>query len=563
MDHLQLSPMLSALRRNRVAACLALCAALAVAGVLAVPARADMAKSSASGPFAAAPMATVAPTAAPAPTAVPVGGRIQADNACYVRLPDLPKALFGMFGAYNPNTGVLVSAGGAERIDENNIISYYQMQALQLNSREAKWQSVPYPSTVGYTHENDKGCREMISVQEDASTWLSVLGKDGCDRGRFDTAARKGGDIQALHVGATADAYGVNWVPHSGMYTLVDNLTSRKAVLAAHFATWDYHRGRLIFGQGSFNSKRETEAQDEVYVGDPVGEVIRVQQMNPTGPIPERRWGSCGAYIYDAEAGLDGVMVLGGKEGAPYNIPSRLFKEVWWLDFTKSPEGVWSNVTAKFANMNNIGPRWDSACVYDPQTHFFYDWMGQADAKIPDGAGYSSGMWRVNVSALADPAASLTWERLAKDNLKGIKGRRAFASTWDSRQKRFFVIGGRAGLIENKDVWAIYPDVTGDACQTLDPSAMPPDVPTPAPAPTATAVPAGPQVCPQITNQVPPAILAAALANPATIYGYNQPMDPAKPASPSNPPRTWLTMLDPSKPFHPLFNGLLYRAGCP
>ena len=51
-------------------------------------------------------------------TPVPVGGKIAADKACYVRLPDLPAPRYGMFGAVNPQTGVLVAGGGTQKISE-------------------------------------------------------------------------------------------------------------------------------------------------------------------------------------------------------------------------------------------------------------------------------------------------------------------------------------------------------------------------------------------------------------------------------------------------------------
>ncbi len=82
--------------------------------------------------------------------------------------------------------------------------------------------------------------------------------------------------------------------------------------------------------------------------------------------------------------------------------------------------------------------------------------------------------------------------------------------------------------------------------------------PTPAPTPT----PAEP-VCPQIRDRVPPPAIAAALANPAHVRGYDKLEKPGLPPGPYNRRRTWLTMLTLALPYHELHNGLVYRAGCP
>lgn len=103
---------------------------------------------------------------------------------------------------------------------------------------------------------------------------------------------------------------------------------------------------------------------------------------------------------------------------------------------------------------------------------------------------------------------------------------------------------------------------------TITPTPPPTDTPVPAtatPVPTDTPEPTEDlgRVCPQILHRVPPAAIAAAIANPAAIDGYMKPHDSAKPIGPNNPLRTWLSMRNLAAPYHPLFNGLLFRAGCP
>ncbi len=106
------------------------------------------------------------------------------------------------------------------------------------------------------------------------------------------------------------------------------------------------------------------------------------------------------------------------------------------------------------------------------------------------------------------------------------------------------------------------------ATATAVPTALPP-VETPTapptvlpPVPTATA-PAVGNVCPQILRRVPRQAIDAAVANPRAVRGYNQPRDMGKPLGPYNPPRLWLSIMAYSKPYHPFFNSLEYKVGCP
>lgn len=499
-------------------------------------------------------------------TPVPVGGKIAADNACYVRLPDLPAALYAGFGAYNPKTGVLTYAGGAERRTQDNTIAQYDLYAIKLNSPLSHWATVPYGGNVGYTREQDKGCWGAASVQLSDTNWVSVLGKDGCDNGAFDTKTKKGGDMRELQIGDTANSSGVRWVPNSGAKGFVGELADQKGKLASMFGAYDSKRDRVIFGQGTFNSEQDDLTNDEVYSASPVGSQWQIQEIYPSGTIPVRRFGSCAAYVNDPDTGLDGVMVLGGQEAAIIGSPSTAYKEVWWLDFKSRSDGQWQNITGRFANMDALGPRSEGACAYDSATKTFYTWLGRASDKIPDGARRSTGAWRVSLANLADPAQPLQWERLAKDNTAGLAARRQIPSVWDSANKRMFVMGGRTDIDEFADVWAIYPDVTGEACQSLDPFA-PFAVAVPTPAPTRTPGPGGgdltPKACQFIDSRVPAAVISAALANPSSVQGYGELAYPNRPPGLNNPPRSYLSLHNPGVAWNPLFNGLIFKSGCP
>jgi hypothetical protein len=516
--------------------------------------------------------ATAAPAVPDAPqaSAIPVGGKIETENACYVRLPDLPRTRYnlggryGGFGGYNAETGVLTFAGGAEKRGTEITIANYELFAIKLDGTMDAWNTVPYPQDVGYTREWDKGCRELSSVRISDTEWASVGGKDGCDNGNTDSK-KKGGDIKVLTIGETADAQGVRWESNSGVVAsaLPPILKTGSMKLARNLATFDTQRGRIVFGQGTFDDVFDATTRNEIYQAVRVGSGWSVTQLKPTGQVPFRRFSSCGAYVYDKDTGVDGVFVLGGQEGG---VHGNSLKEAWWLDFSGSRHGEWVEITDRFANMDDFGYRRGGACAYDADTKMFYSMMGRADESIPDGDKRSAGFWRTDLAQLGDATAPLTWGRLAKDLQADIDGRRLIPSVWDPDNKRFFVMGGRNGTDQWADVWAIYPDVTGQACTDLDPFAphRQPVVPTPAPKPTQDpSQPPSPVECSQIQGKVPAQVIADGLANPNKVAGWLQPANPNLPAGPANPLRHYLSMQNPGLPWHPLYNDLVYKVGCP
>jgi len=514
--------------------------------------------------------------------------RIQMANACYVRLPDLPEARYGGFGGYNHETGVLTYAGGAYKLSADNTEAHSALYAIKLDGSMSSWTKIPYNASVGYTSDSlDKGCREMSSVQIDATRALSVFGKDGCDNGAFDSK-KKGGDIKELQIGEDATGREVRWRPNSGAQApLPADLAANNGKLVRNMATWDYKRGRLIVGQGTFDDVFDRESQDELYYATATGAKWKLTEFRPEGTVPSRRLGTCGQYVNiedpdDPSKNVDGVIVLGGKIGGE----GPQLKEVWWFDLTKPNTGKWVDISDRFSNLDDLGARREGACAYDHETKNFYSVMGRADAKVPDGDKRSAGLWRVNLSNLADSDASLTWERLAKDKQTALKGRRLIPNVWDPVNKRFFVIGGRSGDFgAQQDVWALYPDVTGDACTNLDPYApfagteptepptsvptTPPpgvtDTPTTPPTPVTPTEPPDPeaQACPGLEDKVPAAVIGAALGSPEGVSGWKELCQPSKPPSPYNTLRTHLSLRNPGSPYNPLYNSVVYKCGCP
>lgn len=486
--------------------------------------------------------------------------RIQADNACYVRLPDLPAARYGGFGGYNQQTGVMTFAGGGVALTASSFIADHDLYAIKLDGAMATWNTVMYGAGEGYTRENNKGCREMATAKVADGVWASVLGTGGCDNGKVDAATKTGGDVRLLSIGASPDARGVKWLPDGlNVGSVPPDVAEQAGRLTRLWAVVDSQRGRAVFGHGSFDVFSEAASQSSVWTASPSGTKWNVRELHTGGAMPARRFGSCAAYVYDQALGLDGVFVVGGQPGGG----RQAFKQVLWLDLGAG--GTWSDVTARFGNMDAFGARYDAACAYNPATHQFYSWMGTADPSIPDGAAQSGGVWRADLTPLGQADAPLTWERLAKDNLAGFTGRSLVPGVFDWAQNRMFVLGGLTGIAEHDDVWAIYPDVTGDDCQNLDPyapfrvPATPTAPPVPTPVPGAQAEPA---VCPNLEGKVPAAIVGAAVANPAAIFGWGMRCSPNLPESPTNGPRRWLTLRSPSLAYHPVFNGVVWSCGC-
>ncbi len=114
----------------------------------------------------------------------------------------------------------------------------------------------------------------------------------------------------------------------------------------------------------------------------------------------------------------------------------------------------------------------------------------------------------------------------------------------------------------------VTPTVTATATIT---ATFTPVVPTATFTPVATAtqsppptpVAGGPQVCPFILSRVPAAVIARALDQPHLVFGYGQLANPSAPASPYNSPRRWLSLWSVSRPYDPVHNSVVYKAGCP
>lgn len=81
---------------------------------------------------------------------------------------------------------------------------------------------------------------------------------------------------------------------------------------------------------------------------------------------------------------------------------------------------------------------------------------------------------------------------------------------------------------------------------------------TPVPAPTAAQC-----VCDAVRHQVPAVTINDALANPGRYFGWQMPLNPNKPTGPGNPLRSCLGLRNPSVPYQPSSNSVIWKVGCP
>lgn len=105
----------------------------------------------------------------------------------------------------------------------------------------------------------------------------------------------------------------------------------------------------------------------------------------------------------------------------------------------------------------------------------------------------------------------------------------------------------------------------GDAITSADPAAVAQLAAFLGHAPVPPILPPdAPRACPQLVGRVPTVVIDAALANPDKVDGWKRRQNPSLPADPyMNPAAVSLTLRNMGVPWHPLFNGLMYRTGCP
>ncbi len=81
--------------------------------------------------------------------------------------------------------------------------------------------------------------------------------------------------------------------------------------------------------------------------------------------------------------------------------------------------------------------------------------------------------------------------------------------------------------------------------------------------PTGPCDTAGATLCDGIQSKVPAAVIQAALANSETVFGWGERCNPSVAPGPFNGRRTNLALQNPGTPYHPTYNSVVFRCGCP
>jgi uncharacterized protein YegL len=113
---------------------------------------------------------------------------------------------------------------------------------------------------------------------------------------------------------------------------------------------------------------------------------------------------------------------------------------------------------------------------------------------------------------------------------------------------------------------SVPPTVTVTAPPAPTPTVTPRPTDTPVVRPTSTpGWPVGvtPGVCDVALARAPASAVSSGVANPNTVAGFGERCNPSSPPGPFNGQRDQLSIEQPSKPYHPLYNGLAWKCGCP
>jgi hypothetical protein len=202
--------------------------------------------------------------------------------------------------------------------------------------------------------------------------------------------------------------------------------------------------------------------------------------------------------------------------------------------------------------------------AYDPE----HNWMvvyGGMNANYAV-AGRESGETRTFALDLAQSPPA--WR-----NLGATMGERIQAvMEYVPKHKAVVLAGGRMGLADPTDQTAFKRSIHALECTTgTGPTPTRPVGPTPTktpsggPAPTVAPTPtleSSPYICDEIKANVPAAVINAAVAQPSLAPGYGETCNPNLPASTWNPLRRYLTLENPNRPFHPMFNTVVWECGC-
>jgi hypothetical protein len=284
-------------------------------------------------------------------------------------------------------------------------------------------------------------------------------------------------------------------------------------------------------------------------------------QAGPVSGGPGRVLG--GSLVHDAAGGR--LLYFGGTDNAE---SGRARNTVFQLDLSDS-----DLTKARWSQLGTSGQAPPARAFHGAAFHADRRWM-----VVYGGVG--QGFFSGNENALTDTWAldlGQTPPRWTNLGLNTPGERVGAVAAYDGNHQAVLLAGGRRSFNPggqqnvSRDVYALTCSAGGDPTVTPTfpgPTLPPPSTvsPTPGLTPVPTQPPAqGASACPQLAGWriVPDAVIADALANPTRYYGWQQPNNPAVPPGPYNPLRVFLSLAAPGKPYHPIYNGVIWKAGCP
>jgi hypothetical protein len=436
------------------------------------------------------------------------------------------------------------------------------------------WNPQPAQTTQGmyfaasaYDENNDKiyyygGVNQIGEVSNDL-TVLDLTDPD-ISKASFSTPAISGSQLQRYGMsgsfrpkGDKSAAYFIGGAsPDGGGTTDVNILTIKTG-------TW-----RKVVPQGS----KQRLFGASVYI--PIHDVILVQGGTRSCPLnaADRRTGDCeadnlGSQFLVFDDMTDDMHYVNGPNGGPQNLAGLTVvydnrarrvlafggsrdnnladNRVYELDVSDPDLG---KASWRTLSVDGTPPkaRYFHAAAFDSQRNRMVIQGGATQAALGDNEKVIDDSHALDLSG-----ATPRWENLGA----GYRDLVGANMDYGILTRSVVLVGGRARFKARSAAQTTFRDASALICGIA---------PTPVPEPTRPVVdPGQPKVCDYIGRRVPAAVINDAVANATNVRGFGEPLNPGLPPGPSNPLKTYLGLQNPAVPYHPLFNAVAYKVGCP
>lgn len=271
----------------------------------------------------------------------------------------------------------------------------------------------------------------------------------------------------------------------------------------------------------------------------------------PTAGGPGKVFG--GSLVYDAANSR--MLYFGGSTDGSKGKNTTHQLNLTDPDLSKAS---WSNLST------GTGPsaRFLHSAAYDADKKWMVIYGGTTQNAFTGTETAVTDTWALDVST-----ATAKWVNLSANQPSERIGATMF---YDTNHKLVFLSGGRgkfkaADQNVKRDIYWLNCTTTVPTATSTAGTPVATNTSTgPQPTSQATWVPPAcePKVCSGLDTMVPPAAIAAAMANPDKVMGHCKLMNPNVAESPWNVRRSWLTLHNMGLPYNPISNGVEFKAGC-